>query len=74
MKNKPDYRSDNVDKIQTNISMTIDSIERADKMISQISDGKAKDDLYKKNTRRNQAIEGLRNEIKDEAKHREGNS
>ena len=71
MKNKPDDRSDNVDKIQHNIDFTIQNMELADKMIELTSDEKTKKDLSQKNDRREQALEGMRHEIRDEAKHRE---
>lgn len=67
MKNKPDDRRDNVDKIQKNIDMTIQNMELADELILRTSDPKAKKDLCDKNARREQALNGLRHEIKDEA-------
>ena len=73
MKNKPDDRSDNVEKIQKNIDMTIHNMELADELISKSSDPKAKKELSDKNKRRQQALGGLRHEIKDEADYREKN-
>ena len=70
MKPKPDDRSDNVERIQQNIDMTIQNMELADELIEKISDPKAKEALREKNDRRRQALEGMRNEIKDEAEHR----
>ncbi|MBY0757231.1 small acid-soluble spore protein Tlp [Clostridium sardiniense] len=67
MKNKPDDRRDNVDKIQCNISDTIRNIHRAEEMIEKTDDENTKRELSEKNDRREQALKGLRKEIKDEA-------
>ena len=71
MKNKPDDRRDNVEKIQRNIDMTIRNMELADEMIAETPDEKTKKYLKDKNERRRQALDGLRKEIKDEAKAKE---
>lgn len=71
MKKKPDDRSDNVDKIQHNIDFTIHNMELADEMIAKTSDEKMKKELTQKNDRREQALNGLRHEIRDEALHQE---
>jgi len=67
MKDKPDERRDNVDKIQCNISNTIQNIELAEEMISKTDDEKMKNSMLEKNERRKVALKGLREEIKDEA-------
>jgi small acid-soluble spore protein (thioredoxin-like protein) len=67
MKHNPDDRRDNVDRIQKNISMTIENIERAHEMIAKTDDEKMKKTLEDKNKRREQALDGMRSEIKDEA-------
>ncbi len=67
MKPKPDDRSDNVDRIQKNIDMTIHNMELADEFIDKTSDPKTKEALEEKNERRRQALDGMRHEIKDEA-------
>lgn len=67
MKNKPDDRRDNVDRIQCNISDTIRNIHRADEMIEKTDDENTKRELSEKNDRREQALNALRREIKDEA-------
>ncbi len=69
MKNNPDNRSDNVEKIQKNIDFTISNIRRANEMKNKTSDEKAQKELEAKNDRRQQALNSLRNEIKDEAEH-----
>ncbi|NFQ66075.1 small acid-soluble spore protein Tlp [Clostridium sporogenes] len=68
MKNKPDDRRDNVDKIQYNITKTIQNCELADKMIAKTDDEKMKETLIEKNQRRREALDGMREEIKDEAR------
>lgn len=70
MKNKPDDRSDNVEKIQQNINSTIQNIELADEAIGQTDNEKTRKELEEKNKRREQALGGLRAEIKDEARDR----
>lgn len=67
MKPNPDNRSDNVDRIQRNIDMTIENMHRAEEMISTTPDAKMKQVLKEKNQRREQALEGMRHEIRDEA-------
>jgi len=67
MKNKPDDRRDNVDKIQYNISNTIENIHRADEMIEKTDDENTKEALSEKNQRREAALDAMREEIKDEA-------
>lgn len=66
-KNKPDDRRDNVERIQKNINMTIHNIELADEMIAKTNDEKMKKDLKEKNKRRIDALDGMREEIRDEA-------
>lgn len=67
MKNKPDDRRDNVDRIQHNISNTIENIELADEMIEKTDDEKMKRTLIEKNERREDALGAMRSEIRDEA-------
>lgn len=67
MKNKPDDRRDNVDRIQHNISNTIQNIELADEMIEKTDDEKTKKTMTEKNERREDALNAMREEIKDEA-------
>lgn len=67
MKSNPDDRSDNVEKIQKNIDFTIHNMELADEMIAKSDNSKTKEDLRAKNERRENALEGMRKEIKDEA-------
>lgn len=67
MKNKPDDRRDNIDRIQCNISDTIRNIHRAEEMIGKTDDENTKRELSEKNDRREQSLDALRREIKDEA-------
>lgn len=71
MKPKPDDRRDNVDRIQKNIDRTFRNIEASEDMIERTPDDKMKKTLESKNERRKDAIEGYRDEIKDEAKAKE---
>jgi small acid-soluble spore protein (thioredoxin-like protein) len=73
MKNKPkpDDRRDNVEKIQVNISNTIQNHRETEEMIAKIDDEKMKKDLKEKNKRREQSLQGMREEIRDEAIARE---
>lgn len=66
-KPKPDNRKDNVDRIQKNIDMTIYNIEAAEELMAETDDEKMKQELQAKNVRRREALEGMRQEIKDEA-------
>jgi len=66
-KNKPDDRRDNVEKIQKNINMTIHNIELGEEMIAKTNDEKMKNDISEKNKRRKDALDGMREEIRDEA-------
>jgi small acid-soluble spore protein (thioredoxin-like protein) len=69
MKHNPDDRRDNVDHIQKNIDATIRNTQLADDLISKTSDPKTKEALEDKNVRRSHALNDMRHEIKDEAKH-----
>lgn len=70
MKVNPDDRRDNVEKIQKNIDMTIRNMELADDMMEKTDNPKTINELRSKNERREQALEGMRKEIKDEANAR----
>lgn len=64
---KPDDRRDNVDRIEFNIGQTIKNMELADEVIAKTDDEKMKKDLQEKNERREDALSGMRKEIRDEA-------
>lgn len=67
MKNKPDDRRDNVDRIQHAISNTIENFRLAEEAIEEAEDGKCKRVLEEKNDRREESINAMRTEIRDEA-------
>jgi len=67
MKNKPDDRRDNVDKIQNNITNTIENYNLAEETIEKTDDEKNKKPIEEKNERRLESINSMRSEIKDEA-------
>lgn len=67
MKNNPDNRKDNVDRIQFNIDKTIQNSELAEEMISITDDEKTRENLKEKNKRREAALDSMKTEIKDEA-------
>lgn len=71
MKNKPDDRRDNVEKIQENIDNTIRNMELADEAAANAESDRARRELKDKNDRRREALDGMRSEIRDEASDRE---
>ena len=68
-KPKPDDRRDNVNKIQDNIDNTIRNYRLAEDMIALTDDEKTRRDLEEKNKRRLDSLEGMKEEIRDEALH-----
>lgn len=71
MKNKPDDRINNAARIQHNITNTIENIHRADEMIEETSDDNMRRTLEEKNKRREEALKGMKSEMKDETIARE---
>ena len=69
MKPKPDDRRDNARKIKNNIDNTVENIELAEDMINGIDNQKTIHDLQAKNERRKEAVEGMRQELKDETRN-----
>jgi small acid-soluble spore protein (thioredoxin-like protein) len=70
---KPDDRSDNVEKIARAIDNTMENHRDSEDFLKAHGDemnANDKADLSDKNERREQAIRGFREEIKDEANHR----
>ena len=67
MKNKPDDRSNNADRIQHNISNTIENFHLTKEAIEETDDQNIKKDLEAKNDRREDAINGMKSEMKDES-------
>ncbi|GMA64707.1 small acid-soluble spore protein Tlp [Alicyclobacillus fastidiosus] len=69
---KPDNRSDNVEHLQKAINHTMQNMREASDFLKAHGDEmNAGDvaDIRAKNERREEAIEGFREEIQDEAKH-----
>jgi len=73
MKHNPDDRSNNVERIQKNITNTIHNYELAEEVIAKTDDPKTKKTLMEKNDRRMDALQGMRKEIRDEAIDRRKN-
>lgn len=71
MKNKPDDRSDNVEKLQEHITNTIQNIELAEETMSQASSSQMREQIAAKNKRREAALSNMRQEIRDEATDQE---
>jgi len=65
-KPKPDDRSDNVEKLQEMVHNTIENMEKAEATM-EFSDSHDQEHIKAKNERRREAIDGMREEIKDEA-------
>lgn len=70
MKPHADDRRDNVEKIQRNINHTIQNIERTEEAMALTDDPKQKQNLAEKNDRREEALDSMRVEIRDEAMDR----
>lgn len=67
---KPDNRADNVDRLQKNVTNTIENIEASHDAL-QFATEEEKQNIEEKNKRRNQSINAMRQEIKDEARHQQ---
>jgi small acid-soluble spore protein (thioredoxin-like protein) len=61
----PDDRSDNVEKLQNMVQETIENLEASHDTM-EFASGEEKEQIIEKNKRREEAIEGMREEIKDE--------
>lgn len=69
-KPNPDDRSDNVEKLQSMVQNTIENIEEAQDSIA-FANSEERERIEAKNLRREESINAMRNEIKDEAQARE---
>ncbi|NLY81104.1 MAG: small acid-soluble spore protein Tlp [Lysinibacillus sp.] len=65
-KPKPDDRSNNVERLQTMVQNTIKNIHEAEASM-EFAGPEEREKIKAKNERRKKAIEGFREEIKDEA-------
>lgn len=71
-KPKPDDRSDNVEKLREQVVNTIENLEEAHDLMQQDLPEHQREALMEKNKRREEAIAGKREEIKDEWEFRHG--
>ncbi|HEX7066117.1 MAG TPA: small acid-soluble spore protein Tlp [Bacillales bacterium] len=70
----PDDRSDNVENLQSAVQDTIENIEAAhDTLQNEDLSEEQRQQILEKNERREESIEGMRAEIKDEAHDRQRN-
>ncbi|KKO51343.1 small acid-soluble spore protein Tlp [Paenibacillus sp. DMB20] len=72
---KPDDRSDNVEHLQEAVHNTIENFREAKDYLYEHGDEISvaeKEQILEKNDRRKHSISGFREEIKDEAKHQQG--
>ena len=70
---KPDDRSDNAEKLVTDVQNTLENLHEADDYLSEHADeisAEEEQTIVSKNERRRESIEGKREEIKDEAHDR----
>ncbi len=67
MKSNPDDRSDNVERIQENINNTIKNINLANEVIAESNNSKEIENMKERNQRREESLEAMRSEIKEEA-------
>jgi small acid-soluble spore protein (thioredoxin-like protein) len=68
---KPDDRSDNVDKLQEMVQNTIGNLEESEEYLNEFADQlpeQEKQAIHDNNENRRASIEGMREEIKDEAR------
>jgi small acid-soluble spore protein (thioredoxin-like protein) len=72
-KPKPDDRTDNVEKIKFNIDNTIINYRKTEDAIKLAEDDKQRQELEEKNQRRDEALKGMRKEIRQEAVDRNNN-
>ncbi|MGP4075195.1 small acid-soluble spore protein Tlp [Halobacillus sp. K22] len=69
-RSNPDNRSDNVEKLQEKVTNTIENIEASHDSL-EFATEEEKKTIKDKNKRRNQSINAMREEIKDEASHQD---
>ncbi|MDG5472632.1 small acid-soluble spore protein Tlp [Jeotgalibacillus sp. ET6] len=66
-KPNPDNRADNAEKLKEMVQNTIGNMEAAEETMA-FADGKDKKAIEEKNKRRQDSIDAMRNEIKDESR------
>ncbi|WP_347550269.1 small acid-soluble spore protein Tlp [Pseudalkalibacillus hwajinpoensis] len=71
MKSNPDDRRDNAGKLQRMVQDTIENIHDAEASLELTDSDLQKKLIKEKNHRREESIEAMRNEIKDEANNQQ---
>lgn len=61
----PDYRQGNQERVKTKINKTMHNSEVADEIINKTDDVRLKENLTEKNSRRRDAVNKMKEEIKD---------
>ncbi|CAM3522060.1 small acid-soluble spore protein Tlp [Marinicrinis lubricantis] len=67
---KPDNRADNVERLQSIVDHTVQNLEESKDYVQAHKDHMSQEqlqDIQAKNARREQSLEGLRGELRDEA-------
>lgn len=67
-KPNPDDRSDNVEKLQEMVQNTLENREEAEASLDGQTSARDREGIEAKNARREEAIEFMREEIKDESR------
>lgn len=67
MNTNPDDRSDNVQNLQENINNTLKNINLANDVISKSNDPKEVQNMKERNAKREEALDAMRSEIREEA-------
>jgi len=70
-KPKPDDRSDNVERLQTMVENTIENMNKAEETINFTDNSEEQARIAAKNDRREESINAMRAEIKDESEARQ---
>ncbi|WP_173916413.1 small acid-soluble spore protein Tlp [Halobacillus sp. Marseille-Q1614] len=69
-KPNPDNRGDNVERLQEAVQNTIENIEATHENL-EFANEKDRADIERKNRKREESIEAMRQEIKDEARNQQ---
>ncbi len=68
---KPDDRSNNVERLETMVQNTIENMNEAEETMRLTDNDEERQRIAAKNERRNESIDAMRAEIKDESAARE---
>ncbi len=69
-KPNPDHRADNVERLQNQVQNTIENIEASNDVLAYATE-EERQDIEKKNKHRNQSLQAMREEMKDESRHQQ---